>query len=184
MQGTNRVDASGRDELYEAVQEWRLQNQVPVGNVIQDVDNFTCARHPMQCQGVVDGQSLEKPIYYAPNKGQRFIDKLTSWANSMIRSSAISNLEPHEIAQARAKICIACPRNTEWRNGCGNCVSNAQRLFTMICKGKSIKDIGDKVKGCTSYNHCNSTAVWLLPEAFKDVPSTDVPSACWVPKLK
>lgn len=176
-----RVDGGTRDNLYDNVRDFRLANAIEVGNVIQDVDDFTCARAPTQCHGAGPSDIIQ--TYSGPQKGMRFIDKLTGWGNKMIRSAHISAVEPHEEAQRRARICIACPRNTEWRNSCGACVTTATRLFTMLSKGKIVKDVGDKLKGCTSFAHHNPTAVWLKAEAFDGV-GVDVPSNCWVPKPK
>ena len=169
------LEASGYPEIIEAILTYRLQNMIPVGNVEQDFEDWFCQKFPGYCHPVFGG--VQQPIIIeVPVQNTRLVDDVQVWAMKLYRDPRAKNLVPEAEALRRASICIACPKNKEWKGGCQNCNDNAERLLAVL---RSRGDVGvsNQLQGCTALRHCNRTAAWMPKELINQ---GDVPNNCWM----
>lgn len=179
QEGKHRIESDSYDHLIEAVQTWRLQNQRPVGNVVQDVIDYICSNFPRQCQGTPE-QRASGAVKPTPGAGNKFVDKIIQWANDARDEGIARELETEQEALRRANICAQCPKNSTWENSCPSCVDHAQRLMAILRQGKDIQSMAPRLHGCSEVTHDNRTAIWIKKEFLRK--SDGMPEACWVTK--
>lgn len=174
---TVRVDAPTYFDLLTRVQTFRIENGLPVGDVKRDVDTYICSNFPNQCHQFASFSPPQAAPVPSANS-VRFIDKITMWLTGM-RSSQQETLFKND-AEIRAKACLNCPLNKDWRHDCAACVENANRLGSFLRGGKDVQH-HSKLGGCTLFNHDNRTAVWLNESNFQK--RSDAPLGCWLKSI-
>lgn len=174
FEGGDVIRGGSYDELLENIMEYRVANNLPVGNPRLDAEKQICARYPTQCKGYSP--------YTDPNIPQareiRMIDRIARWAASIIDKAGRRKVRPEE-AERRAEICTHCDQNVNWLSGCTGCVKNAERLCALI-RGSSESSKQTALRACRILGHCNRTAIWLDLEFINKADS--LPNHCWAKK--
>lgn len=164
---------------YKKVEKFRIDNQLPVGDVVRDVDSQICGRYPHWCGGVVKS-SVEVREAHAPSTTDLLIDSIVAWCGRLLRRQAPFGLVSDEEANRRAELCLQCPRNLRWDGGCPTCVENAERLSAQVRSDRRTTRTM-KLGGCTAYRHDNKAAVFVSTDALENVPAdSGVPEFCWM----
>lgn len=177
QEGQFRIDAGSYKDLLDAVQNWRIQNSRPVGDVDGDVIDYICTKFPQQCQ--MTPAVVAQAVQIFRQVGQRFVDAIIEWAHRVRGNPIVQRIETDREAERRGGICLNCVHNKEWENSCPNCVTEANRLLVMIRRNKDLApSLAKRMHGCKIQNHCNRTAVWLPKEVF--IPSPELPPHCWL----
>lgn len=172
-----RLEAASHLELLSAVQLWRSQNGVMIGDVEKDVEQYICNNFPRQCR--IGSQATPIPQIYGVAHN-RFIDRIMQWIMKIRGNPKAQTFVPKEIANKRADICASCSENIEWANSCGSCVSNAKALLGLIRQGRDTDTpYWPRLKGCMKNGWDNRTSIWLSKEALADQGS---PDNCWMRK--
>lgn len=162
-------------DLVEKLTKYRLENHLDVGNPSADVESYICSNYPNMC-GVYDRASgIQTHGVTAPFLG-RAVDLVNSWANVLMDKRAKVELVPQAEADQRSMACRKCIYNQEWRNGCGPCVSTAQRGLATIRQGRDVKE-PDQMLYCGLHRIDTRTAVWLDRKTFGPV---NAPSYCFL----
>jgi len=179
VEGVRRpYEAISYDDLIAKELQYRLENGLPVGDVQQDVDEYICSTFPNQCHRV---SRREAPAHgpTAPPRGKasRFIDHLIQWGERIYESQRIELVLESE-ANDRAKVCVECKLNGEWRNLCPNCVTRAEQLFGIIRQGRDVAR-WRKLKACRLYRMDTRTAVWLRDTRCEPDLAFIAPQNCW-----
>ncbi len=172
------IRANTFDELIDAVTKYRVDNGVPVGDVLDDIEKYICEKYPHMCHNI-RGAIVQVHVKHPPkivNDRQLFFDRIVQWMQSKIRSHSIDKLELEPIARQRASICAKCPFNQPWSTGCGVCADTVNRLGGMLRIGRDVAG-GRKLKGCQVLGHENRSAVWLRLNEIEN--SDQLPSHCW-----
>lgn len=90
---------------------------------------------------------------------------------------------PMELAEARAKTCVACPENKDIA-GCTGCNMRSLRGLIEKIVGAKKTSVEDSLKFC-GVCHCNNKAkIWVRHEAIwkhmKDPEKARLPDMCWL----
>lgn len=170
------VEALNYDALLDAVKQFRLDNDIPVGNVKADVDAQICERFPHQCNMEGPGTVETKKPTVSPY--QMFIDRISHWAVKVLNTPMKEYVLDDE-AQRRAAICAQCPMNDDWKMGCPQCVTKASQVLTLIRAGRGNRVFKRTLKGCKAVKHDNETAVWLDRKHLSEHVG-ETPENCWL----
>lgn len=134
--------AVNEDDLVRQVRQFRLNNNLELGDVSKDVKQ---RRNPK-----------------APGEQRSLRERVTGWkANRAFQQ--LSFVLP-EVAEARAKICVDCPFNqAKYADDCIECYSHVERDLYAMRQGKET-DQNQWLGACSICGHENKTAVQLAPE--------------------
>jgi hypothetical protein len=160
--------------LIEVVTNYRAENHIPIGDIEGDVNSYICSKNPNYCHGV---DMVTVKSVNPPNQKTELLNDITVWAKNTINSNKEVKLVSNELAEQRAKICLYCKYNYEWRGGCGACVNATERLLSSIRNAKETKS-SKHIGGCKLLRHDNKTAVFLNKENITS--SNSIPRECWL----
>lgn len=169
-------EAANVQDLSDRLQEYRLQNQLPVGDPLGDIEAYICSNFPRNCTPHEQGQEPIQQNASNPSSN-RFVDTIALWAKGIYQNQD-RRLMPLSEAEQRAQACLRCPLNQPWENDCPNCVLNAQRILAIIRQGK---DVGThrKLHGCRAHGSCTRTSVHIEREFLGPV-AEGAPDYCWM----
>lgn len=174
---THTVESDTYLNLLAAVQLFRHQNGITIGNVEADVENYICDNFPRQCRIGGKGAPITQIYGSAQN---RFLDRITQWIARIRGNNEAQSLVTGQQANQRSQACVDCPENQDWESSCGSCVQNARTLLGLMRQGKGTDSpYYIKLKGCQKQGWCNRTAVWLPRKVLID---QGVPDNCWMKK--
>lgn len=151
--------APDKIELVKKVREYRVANNLPVGDPSQEVEDFNAAK-----TRTVYSQRIDVTLR----------EKVVKWLESHLRLK--NKFVDEQEADRRAAICAKCPRNEiHWREGqkCRTCIENANRAGAIILMGrKQHRPLG----ACDILQQQNTVAVWLEEDK---VQNEELPDFCW-----
>ncbi len=176
-QGNVRLKAGSLSALASAVKDYRIHNRIEVGNPLQDVNDFTCARYPTGCSELKK-YSMPDPQAKARVPGT-IATSTSKWLTDLYRAllSASGTLRVGQTeASRRAAICLACPKQVGWGTGCGGCDASSKRLAFAIRQGKEAAG-GEKLLACGLLREDTRTSVWI--EGLRPIESAALPENCW-----
>jgi hypothetical protein len=81
------------------------------------------------------------------------------------------------LAEVRAKTCLACPNNVNWRAGCSACINALDRMCANVRQARDTAST-PVVGGCAKLRHDNRTAVFIDRDEF--TTASDLPAKCWL----
>ncbi len=127
--------SDGWKHLEEKVRDYRERNGLPVGNVMEDIMNQTCAKVPSFC-------NENTPFVLQSNpSGMSHNQRVLSWLAAMLgyfRLKAIRRTDRAEAAR-RAEICKNCPMQAALNTSCGACVSMVGSVRQQIADGDPLR---------------------------------------------
>lgn len=159
------------DGLVDAITKYRIQNRLPVGDPLREVEDYFCTKYPSQCNGAMAANTKEEP-----RKQQRFIDKVLAWAQAVYSSN--TEVVDDMTANNRSAVCHACVGQSEWQDQCPKCVADVRRLLIILRKGK--EPVIGGLKGCRFWGFDSKTACYMKQQPT--APEGHVPASCWVNK--
>lgn len=170
--------AESYEDLLQKEMDYRLVNNLEVGDVKADIDRYICTAFPHQCRPEYGNYHHHAPPEVAQiprGTEKRLVDHLIDWGFEVNKPEL--DMVPTPEAERRAEACIQCPFNTQWRDQCPSCVAKAERLFALIRRGKDVTP-WRRLNCCSLHKHDNRTAIWLRdPKAKKPSPGN-----CWITK--
>jgi hypothetical protein len=172
--GDVRLVGYSLENLYEVVRNYRAENHLPQNDVEGDVNSFLCGNFPQNCHGV-DMVVVQSVV--PPNRQSELLHDITIWSKNILTSNKKINYVSDELAEARAKICLNCTKNLNWRAGCGACIAATDRITSSIRHGRdthSSKVLG----GCSIMRHDNRSAIFLDKDNF--IKPQSLPEMCWI----
>lgn len=172
--GDAKLTAHTYDALIALVESFRAENHRPVGDVAGDVNSYICSNWPTFCHGV--DMVVVTSVRPQTASGELMND-IQTWAKNILNIQRIKPFVLDSEAEERAKICRACPKNTNWRGGCSSCITATDRMSANVRQGRDTKSSA-VLGGCTVYRHDNRTAIFLDREMFE--ASNNAPANCWV----
>lgn len=173
-EGDVRLDGYTCDNLYEVVQNYRAENHLPLGDVEGDVNSFICSRYPHFCHGV---DMVVVTSVHPANRSDELLNDITIWAKKNLQSGKQIQMVSDDLAEQRAKICLSCPSNVNWRSGCGACIVAADRLSASIRQARDTKS-SPVLGGCLKMRHDNRSAIFFERDNF--TPTPGLPAQCWI----
>lgn len=173
-----RLEADTFPELIKVVEEYRVSNNMPIGEPLDDVVNYICSTYPHQCHQV-PGATVSVEVERPAQKKISLLDRIIGWFDRQTRRLDSSAIVLSMEAQQRAAICAKCRFNVNWKTGCGQCSDNINRLSKLVRQGHSIP-AERKLKACSILGQENRAAVFLQQDRLESSP--ELPSWCWVKK--
>lgn len=171
----NPIRGDTFEHLIENVTKFRTDNLIPLGNVLQDVEDFICATYPRSC-GSVRGAKVSIEVSRSQPTAPTITDRMVAWLAGVLNNHSQEKLVLNTEARARAEVCRKCPLNVKWNISCGSCVEQVGRLSTAVRLGNDVP-WGKKLFACKAAGHENRSAVWLRNPGPR--PS-NVPAHCWL----
>lgn len=178
MQGNVRIQAGTPALLAVGLKNYRVAHQIPIGNPIQEINDFTCARYPTGCRETNQKFQMPEPKKQVQMPGSIALTT-GKWLTDLYRalSSASGTLLVGQVeADRRAAICASCPRQTGWGTGCGGCDASSKRLALAIRKGREAAHSG-KLLACGVLREDTRTSVWI--EGLRPADDSRLPANCW-----
>jgi len=173
-EGDVKLTAHSCEALYKTVEDYRAENHLPVGDVKGDVNSYLCSNHPNYCHGV----DMVVVTSVAPaTRRDELLQDITVWARNILLSNKRVNMVSEDLAEQRAKICLGCKFNVNWRAGCSSCIVAADRLSASIRQARETKS-SRVLGGCSKMRHDNRSAVFFDLKEFNK--TSDLPEHCWL----
>jgi hypothetical protein len=174
------LEAINEEELIKRIFEYRLRNNIPVGDIERDIDDYYCSRYPDACHREAKDEPGRENV---PSEvAEPLLQRVSRWAALQIHAQPKGGYElvSQEQANARGLICVGCPNNRHWRSGCSGCSSSTAAVLAQLRKLQTSRHQGD-LTGCQVCGWDNSTAVWMqtsvLPLTQGQIDS--LPDRCW-----
>lgn len=173
-QGDVVLRGNTKDELIRVIFEYRLRNNIDVGDPNADIDSYYCRQYPKFCV-----QSDGMPSQNA----EPMLNRVSRWAAAMARQMPRGGyaFEAQAEADRRAQICMNCPKNVAWRGACGGCSGSTLQLLQQVKSLKKTRRDGN-LNACTVTGWENGASVWLPLAVLRvsDDQRADLPEACWL----
>jgi hypothetical protein len=172
IQNGVRIEAPTKNELIEKITQYRSDQRMPVGNPLEDFENYVCQTFPMFCSG--EGV---KPVVVS--SAQELKDQMSQWISNVLKKK--QDVVDDTTAAKRAKVCIDCSKNIPWKSGCAPCIRNIENGGLIARHGRDLPLSGKHLHACSVCKHDNKTAVWL--KNIKDYSNVEAtPDWCWMRK--
>lgn len=168
-------DGTARPGLERALTNYRLQNNLPVGNPWLDIVDQVCARYPGWCDAATAATIQAEYFQPKPAGEPRWIDRILEWGAGLMGKPV--NYVTAEEAAKRALVCKTCPNNETYENQCPSCTTRAHQLFTVLRQNRDTP-MWRKLGGCRALSLCCRAAVWLE----RDLLPPGAPAECWITK--
>lgn len=167
-------------ELTELIFEYRVRNNLPIGEISRDIDRYYCERWPDACHK--DATEYPGAKNATVPVAEPMLNRVTRWASLTARQMPAGGyaLVPREEADRRAAICVACRQNVNWRGGCTGCSASTLALLAQIRQLRRTGRDGN-LSGCALGGWDNLTAVHLPADRLVLAPEqqAQLPPACW-----
>jgi hypothetical protein len=176
--GGIRHTGTSWSELATTIKQYRIQNGIPIGNVVAEIYEFTCDRFPEGCRQTETVFVAKKQLPKEPSATSKLASAVHRWLHALVKAlgtQPAQTVSPTE-AQRRADICKGCIRQANWTLDCGSCAGAAFRLGLALRKGRDVK-AGDTLRACSVLGEDTRTSVWL--DRLKPSEDESLPKNCW-----
>lgn len=174
-----RLEAINEEELTKQIFEYRLRNNLPVGDIERDINDYYCRRWPQACHK--EPKDWDESLKSA-SSGEPLLNRVTRWAAFQVHQQPKGGyaLVSVEEASRRAQICAGCPKNRAWRVGCIGCSSSTTAVLAQLRKLQTVKQQGN-LMACDVAGWDNGTAAWMPTSALGLTESQlqSLPERCW-----
>ena len=178
---TQRIESHSCVDLIQAIVDFRMTNQIPIGDPLADLEAYVCQTFPSFCHSI-PGAIVSVQVSVSSERSstpQSFVDRVVDWMEHQLNDVSPAILVLEHTALERAAICEKCPKNLNWKTACSTCNGNVDRLATLIRQGnRLVRDM--KLKACAVTGQENRTAVWLKEDRLDSTNDTNAPAECWL----
>lgn len=167
-----RHRGEGWNDLVRRVSEYRQINNLPLGDVEQEIHAQACSKTPALC---ADTSAPLPPLVRQHTGSMTFNQKVLEWLTWMVgqkRINAVRRVDS-DVAAARARVCASCPKQKALLASCDACITAAARSRDAILEGKS---------EFAYLNPCEVTGEDCQITVNLDLPrltNPDLPPSCW-----
>lgn len=176
-----KLTAVTEELLTKAIFEYRVRNNIPIGEISRDIDRYYCTRWPDACHK----ESSESAGYdngVMPTVDEPIVNRITRWASLSLRRQPQGGhqLVSADEAQRRATICASCPKNTSWKGGCAGCSQTVLSILIQLRQLRKTSKDGN-LNACVCGGWDNMTAVHMPVSELEIAPEqkASMPAACW-----
>lgn len=175
------IRAKGYDDLIKNVFEYRLRNNLPIGNIENEISSYYCAKYPRFCHAEASDSNPSAGAM-AVISDQPLLNRVSMWVSATAHRMPRGGYPLVAAAEAerRAAICLSCPKNRAWLGGCSGCSSITLQL-THAVKGMRRTAKDGNLMACEIGGFELGAAIWL-PTAgmpITDVQRAAMPENCW-----
>lgn len=171
-QGQSMRQGGDFEELVADVLRFRIDNNLPIGDPAADVADYTRQKSPQndlrRKPGAGFQKSFARPITPLV---ERMKDQM-----HLLSTKQVARVDIDE-ADRRAKACIGCPQNIEWKSTCSSCNADIAYRGDLV-RGRTQYQYDGQLRGCRLHALLLKTAVWQadgLPERHAQAPVK-----CWL----
>ena len=180
--GIQRIPASGctgsAEKLCEEVLRFRSREGIPLGDYKAEIAAHMAKVSPLN--RIDKRHPLPVPVPEKREESVPLITRVVQWLIEV--SSRTPRVVRVDEADERAGVCLKCPHNVKWRNGC------APQVDSVILRGMALRQR-------PIYSHdqdllaCRIHSLFLPAAVFVDrdyLPhkTSDTPQPCWLPPKK
>lgn len=173
-----KIEAGSFGELEAAVLKHRLSNGYPPGNPALEVSEYICGSWPHFCR---DSERAEAAPRSSPavQARQGLATRCAAWlARFYVRARVDKGVAPN-VTQHRAETCVRCPKNQEFRGGCGSCLENIQRIFFVWRRDRPLP-LEAELKACeVTGQHNGAAALSAYQPELTQEERDALPAGCW-----
>lgn len=173
-QGAVMLRADDKEKLIQVIFQYRLNNNIPIGDVDGDVDRFYCNRWPKFCHADASDVPAQ---FQTPMLG-----RVTNWVAGLRQQMPKGGfaLVTSAEAETRAGICMNCKFNVPWKGGCGACAASTLAALQQVKQLRRTKRDGN-LSACAITSWENGAAVHLPVDALEatDEQKARMPEGCW-----
>lgn len=174
-----QLKAATKELLTKAIFEYRLRNNIEIGDIERDIDKQYCTKYPDACDKEPSDYRSGGP---SSPPTESMLNRVTRWAAYMAAKMPkggwpfVSESE----ATARGTICTMCVENVPWRGGCVGCTASTARVLFQI-KALRKTSVDQKVWGCRILGQENSVAMHIQSESMPLTAEqrASLPPPCW-----
>lgn len=175
------VTGGNYEELITNITNARIHNNIKLGNVEQEFEEWFCAHHGHLC----DANSPPiQPEAEVDDPQKTFRERVASFAGNRYQYAGSINLESEDEAFRRAAICSGCKENQAWADSCP-CVSQIERTIVLLTQNQETEP-SLKGKGCKITGQSNEAAVWFGEKLLRHRKRymDKLPDFCWLRTLE
>lgn len=175
-----KLEAITEELLVKQIFEYRLRNNVPIGDIERDIDNYYCTLWPEVCHK--EPKDWENGSAGSLPAAEPMLNRVTRWAAMMIHNQPKGGYTVSSIDEAnrRADVCVGCPNNQPWRGGCSGCSNSTTTVLGQLRKTQSTRQQGN-LMACKVAGWDNSTAAFMpMPTlGLTEDQLQSLPDRCW-----
>lgn len=171
-----RLTGDSVDTLAQAIEKYRLNNGIPLGDPKQNVVDYICGNWPHFCNQNENHSYIEG---IKPNSTAGLATRAAAWMTRLWNIGA-SNFVKQDEAEKRAATCKGCPMNKDFRaGGCSSCVQGVDRLAYLWLSKRETKNWHD-LKACRATGAHLQASVFAAkqPDASAE-EALQFPEYCW-----
>lgn len=173
------INAINEEKLVAMIFEYRARNNLPVGDIEREIDDYYCKRWPEACQKEPSDYS---PVGPSGERREPMLNRVTRWASQLAMRMPRGGfqIELKNEAERRAGVCFACPKNVPWKSGCAGCSQTTTTLLMQL-RNLQITEKAGNLMGCEVCGWDNMTAVHLDPALtpLSEAQENALPERCW-----
>jgi hypothetical protein len=171
--------AKSHPELLDLMFDYRMRNNIALGDPERDVSDWYCPQYPRFCTpepSDTDPSALR-------TSSEPMLNRVSRWASMTAHRMPRGGfpLVAPAAAESRALICAACPKqDSSWRGACGGCSATTLAILQQLKSLKKTTKDGN-LGACSIAGWANLVAVWLPTDALEitDAQKAALPAACW-----
>lgn len=173
---TLKIESPSYPSLLEDVLRYRIDYDLDIGDVNQEVSDYICGLNPGQCK-------KSSSLVEIPKKKSRTIpllmDRIKEWLNKVTQTRR-TQVNANK-ALKRIEVCAQCPQNVSWHVSCGPCNEKLERTLFLVRNGLEAGH-KDQIqgRGCRILGICHRTAVWLDDPKIDEDLKAKAPKNCWL----
>lgn len=175
-----KLEAPNEETLVKQIFEYRLRNNLPIGDIERDIDDYYCKLWPEACQKEpkdwLGSSNVSSP------SSEPLINRVTRWAAMLIHGQPKGGYITLSVDEAnkRADICAGCPLNQPWRVGCSGCNTSTTTVLAQLRKLQTTRQQGN-LMGCSVGGWDNATAAFIPKETLglSEDQLQSLPDRCW-----
>jgi hypothetical protein len=174
IDGDVKLEGYSYLNLVKVVENYRAENNLPAGDVKGDIATYLCGNWPHNCHGT---ESVVHVSVTPQTATTELLNDIQTWAKNLLHSNKPLHFVTEELAEARAKTCLNCPQNVNWRAGCGSCIVSTDRISASVRQGRDTSSSA-VLGGCMMMRHDNRSAIFFDKDTFEK--PNNLPQNCWL----
>ena len=169
--------------LHEAIHEFRVENNIPPGDIEADIDAHFCKHWPERC--TPEPKDNRWPHGVTPE--DKMSGRVLAWVTTMLDVRRMPQggwpMVPLKEADARAKACLACPRHVSHPSNCSPCDESVRRGSARVRSHRASEETVH-LMACQVFGFDCASAVQLTEGALgitaEDPRRALTPAHCWL----
>lgn len=160
--------SKGWNDLIARVRDYRRMNNMPPGDVVNEVHAQACQNNPAYCY---DASRVVAP---PPNPPRTLKSSVLQWLADVRRRVAELQFVSSSVAEARANVCASCPFNKPLPSGgCAPCKAAVNEIRAQVLVNRKVDA---RLHTCECLRVDNAVLAHLEHPAM-DNP--ELPGHCW-----